>query len=256
MRAILLLVFAAFVFAGCLFQQPGQTATPTPTPTVKASPSPSPLPTATATATPTPTPSPAVQLTPECSISVNPNDAQGPFKAGVSARFLNVDPGNATIKCTAQDSGAVGERKEGGFFFRTCDYPSTLARKLETASATGGGVSCTTLVVVQVNPEYSKTWTFSPGDESFTMTKSVSNTTTRNYTITNTGTLELNIFSCNSDKSFVTVSCPTKIKAGETQPFNATFSVSGQPEGQQNVVLTVKEKDLEKSVTITLTITA
>ncbi len=253
---ILILVLIALAFVGCLFQQPAEQKTPGATPAASLTPSASPTSSTTTTPTPRPSPSPmpTTTLQPECSISVNPNDALGPFRAGASARFFNTDPGNVTVKCTAQDSGVFGERKEGGYFVRTCEYPSVLTRKLETASASWGGISCSTLVVIQVNSEFSKSWSFTPGDESFTMNKSISNTTVRNYTITNTGTLELNTFICSADKSFVTINCPVKIKAGESGPFNATFSISGQSDGQQNAVLTVKEKDLEKSITATLTI--
>ncbi|HLD63029.1 MAG TPA: hypothetical protein VI875_04130 [Candidatus Norongarragalinales archaeon] len=250
----LVMLALALTLAGCLTQQAPvkktATATPTPTPT----PSPEALPSPTKKPSPTPTPTPSPEANPECTITVNPNDAQGPFKAGVSARFFNIDPANATIKCTNSDTGVNGEKKEGSQFFRTCDYPSVQVRKIETASASAQGVSCETLVVVGTNTEYKKSWSFSPADESFTMNKSVSNSTTRNYTIQNSGTLELNTFTCMADKSFVTMVCPEKIAPGASAPANATFSISAQPDGAQNVVLTITEKDLQKTITVTVNI--
>ena len=250
----LVLLALALTLAGCITQQTPvektPTATATPTPTL----APSALPSPTIRVSPTPTPTPSPEANPECTITVNPNDAQGPFKAGVSARFFNIDPANATIKCTQTDSGVNGEKKEGAQFFRTCDYASVQTRKIETASASAEGVSCETLVVVETNTDFTKSWSFSPGDESFTMNKSVSNSTTRNYTIQNAGTLELNTFTCTADKNFATLLCPPKIAPGSSAPFNATFSVSGQPDGVQNVVLTVTERDLQKTVTVTVSI--
>src|SRR3989344_8503122 len=160
----LVMLALALTLAGCRREEervkkpPPATPPPTPTPSPEALPSPTKKP------SPTPTPTPSPEANPECTITVNPNDAQGPFKAGVSARFFNIDPANATIKCTNFDTGVNGEKKEGSQFFRTCDYPSVQVRKMETASASAEGVSCETLVVVETNTDFTKSWSFSPGD--------------------------------------------------------------------------------------------
>jgi len=86
------------------------------------------------------------------------------------------------------------------------------------------------------------------------MNKTQSNTTTRTYAISNTGSLELTPISCTSDKSFVTVTCPSKLKAGDSSSLNATFSIATQPVGQQTVSVTVKETDLEKILRISVNI--
>lgn len=256
-----MLLFTGFFLYGCLFQQqqtpttPAPTVTPKPAQQTTASPPPVPTPNATATASATPSAAAATPTPkPECTIGVNPNNAQGPFRAGVSATFFNLaNPGNVTIKCSADDAGVVGE-KSGDSFFRVCDYSYTLSRKIVVASASAQGVSCNTTAVIEANPDYTKNWVFAPDGESFTMNKTQSNTTTRNYTISNTGGLDIASFSCTADKSFATIKCPTAIAKGESQPMNATFSVSGQPAGQQSVLLTIKEKDLEKTMSVSVNI--
>ncbi len=252
--AALIAIVFSLVLAGCLFQQT-EVGTPTPTATSTTAPSPSqaattiqPSPSPVAS----PSPSPAAQA--YCELNVNPNDAQGPFRAAVSARFFELpNPGNVTIKCSAGDAPAQAEKK-GEFYVVVCNYPNVLSRSLIAASASAQGVSCNTTVVVETNPALSKTWSFSPGDESFTVNQSQLNYTTRNYTITNTGSLELDLVSCTADQGFVTVSCPVLIKPGDTAPFNATYTVSGLSAGQQTVQLTVKEKDLSNIIRVSINV--
>lgn len=248
----------SLLLAGCIFQQT-EVSTPTPTATATIVPSPS---QAATTTQPSPSPTPSVLPSPSptaqasCELSVNPNDEQGPFRAAVSARFFELpDPGSVMIKCTAGDTPVQAEKK-GEFYAVVCNYPSALSRMLVAASATAKGVSCNATVVIETNPAYSKSWTFSPGDESFTVNQSQLNSTTRNYTITNTGSLQLDLVSCTSDSSFVTVVCPSLIKPGDSAPFNATYTVSGLGTGQQNVQLTVKEKDLANTIRVSMTVTS
>lgn len=260
----IIVVLAGVLLSGCLVEEvtgkkskSTPTSTPTPTATVKASatstPTPTPASSASPTATATPTPSPTVQG--QCTINVNPAESQGPFRAIESVRFFDLDnPSNVTVKCNATDLGALAEKK-GNFYVRFCDYPSVQARQIVTASASAKGVSCAADVVIQTNQLFSKSWSFLPDDESFTMNQSVSNSSTRNYTITNNGNLELTLTSCSVDKSFVSISCgTTSIKPGENALMSATYSISNQAPGQQSVVLSVKEKDLDKQVRVSLTI--
>lgn len=251
--AFIAIVFS-LVLAGCLFQQT-EVSTPTPTATSTAVPSPS-----KAATTVQPSPSPVISPSPSpvaqayCELNVNPNDSQGPFRAAVSARFFELsNPGNITIKCNATDTPSQAEKK-GEFYAVVCNYPSVLSRSLVAASASAQGVSCNTTVVIETNPAFSKSWLFSPGDESFTINQSQLNYTTRNYTITNTGSLQLDIVSCTADQGFATVSCPTLVKPGDTAPFNATYTVSGLSAGQQTAQLTVKEKDLSNTIRVSINV--
>ncbi len=265
-KAILLIALTVGI-AGCLVQEkPIEERKERSTTSTPLFSSPSPLANATvqanATANPSTTPEPTSEATPnatqtpggECSISANPKDAPGPFKALASARFFNTpNPENVTIKCTAEDAGTPAE-KHGEFYIVSCSYSYAIEKKIVTISAEAQGISCATTVVVDVNSEFKKGWTFTPGDEEFTLNQSVSNTTVRGYTIANSGSLTLTQITCTTDKSFVAMSCPATLKPGESLPFTATFSVSGLTPGQYSVVITIKEKELEKSFYVVATL--
>ncbi len=265
-RKILLAVlfFAlSLTLAGCLFGEPSieKTAptikqTPTPAPTAapqQANKSNSTNATATATALPSPSPSPQGEgEKPECTISVNPNDAQGPFKALAAVRFFNYpEPGKVTIKCSSADAGSEGER-HGDFYYAKCDYPYAFEKKIMTASATADIVSCATTIVVEPNAQFAKMWTFSPGDDMFTVNKTQGAVVNKNYTIENSGTLPLEGITCAMDRTWATASCPGSLAAGQTDYMKMTFDTSSLT-GLQSTILTVKEKDLQKSFTIDVT---
>ncbi|MFH1056400.1 MAG: hypothetical protein V1717_01220 [Candidatus Micrarchaeota archaeon] len=266
-NVLAVVLFLAVAVSGCLFQetapQPTPQTTVTLTPSATASPTENATqtPSPTETSTPTPLPSPTATSTPtatakpECMITINPNDAPGPFEATAAVRLVNMpEAGNVTVKCTANSAGKIAENT-GDVHFAKCEYPYVLSRKTETASAQVGIVSCATTVVIDTNSDYTKSWSFTPGDGSLVMNKSQSNTTVRNYAVSNTGPLELTSISCSSDKTIVTISsCPSSLKAGEIKTFNTTYSISAQNASQQTVIITVKEKDLEKTLSTTLSI--
>lgn len=264
-REILLAVlfFAlSLALTGCLFGEPAiekttPTARPTSTPTTAPSAQPANAtasPTANATVLPSPSPSPQEESEkPECAISVNPNDAQGPFKALAAVRFFNYpEPGKVTIKCSSTDAGSEGER-HGDFYYAKCDYPYSFEKKIMTASASADIVSCATTVVVQPNAQFAKMWTFSPGDDAFTVNKTENAIVGKNYSIQNSGTLPLEGITCTMDRTWATASCPASLSAGETGYMKMSFDLTSQS-GLQSTILTVKEKELQKSFTIEVTV--
>jgi len=271
-----LVLFAlAFYLAGCIFQekpieQRQERALPTLSPALSASPNATVQANASEanatneTAQPTPEPTPDENLTQanattspqpqgECTVSANPEDAPGPYRSVASARFFNAQPAEVKIKCTAQDEPVVAE-KHGEFYIASCSYSFVTEKKIQTISAEGDGISCATTVVVDINHEFQKGWTFSPGDEEFTLNQSDSNATVRDYTIENSGSLTLTEITCASDQSFVTMSCPTALKPSESQPFKATINAEGLQPGEKQIVITIKEKDLEKSFYVSMTL--
>lgn len=267
-KFLLAVLFFALSLAltGCLFGEPSIEKT---APTAKQTPTsvPTAIPqqtnasnstNATANATSLPSPSPALSgesEKPECTISINPNDAQGPFKALAAVRFFNYpEPGKVTIKCSSADLGREGERR-GDFYYVKCDYPYSFDKKIMTASATADIVSCATTVVVEPNAQFAKMWTFSPGDDAFTVNKTEGAVVGKNYTIQNSGTLPLEGITCTTDRTWATASCPDSLAAGQTDYMKMTFDMSSQT-GLQSTILTIKEKDLQKSFTIEVTTVA
>ncbi|MEM4255596.1 MAG: hypothetical protein QXR53_04710 [Candidatus Norongarragalinales archaeon] len=254
--------------AGCIFQEKPieqRQERPSPSPLFQATasaeapnesaqtrPSPSPIPSPSPDVSPSPSPSPAVQG--ECVVSINPKDAQGPFKAIASARFFNTpNPGSVTIKCTADGEETEAE-KHGEFYIASCSYSFVVEKKVATVSAQTQGISCATTVVIDVNSEFRKGWTFTPGDEEFTVNKSISNTTVRNYTVANSGSLTLTEISCSTNAGHATMTCPATLKPGEEKQFTTTFDATALNAGQHSAVITIKEKDLEKSFTLIATV--
>ena len=268
-------LFVFLLLPGCLDQFLGGAPSPTPlytppevSPEVASSPSPSvsvsatPISTPNATALPSPSinasPSPTVSntsLAGECTLAANPQQAQGPFKAALSVRFFNVvPPSNVTIKCSPNAAAGEAEKK-GEFFVRVCDYGYALQRTLLFASASASGVSCTTPIVVDVNPAYSKGWSFSPQDVSLTLNKSIANTTRQNYTVSNTGALSLTSFSCSSDQSFASITCVNNdLKPGEHGVASVSLNVTSLSTGQQQAIITVREADLQQALSVTINV--
>ncbi len=273
-----LLLFAlAFYLAGCIFQEkpieqrqerpiptlspaldasPGATiqanaseANATQNATVQPTTTPEPTPDENATQTTTASPQPQG----ECAVSANPEDAPGPYRSVASARFFNAQPAEVKIKCAAQDEPLVAE-KHGEFYIASCSYSFVTEKKIQTISAEGDGISCATTVVVDVNQEFQKGWTFSPGDEEFTLNQSETNSTVRDYTMENSGSLTLAEITCTADQSFAAMICPTSLKPAESQPFKATINAEGLQPGEKQIVITIKEKDLEKTFYVSMTL--
>jgi len=277
-KAFLLFALAIYL-AGCVFQEkPIEQRQERPLPTLSPGLSASPnatiqanatnetqnaTPAASATGMQEPSPTPAANETEnnstasppqgECTVFANPKDAPGPYKAIASARFFEVQPSEVKIKCTAQDEPIVAE-KHGEMYIASCSYSFVIEKKVHTISAEGEGVSCATTVVVDINSEFEKGWTFSPGDEEFTLDQRISNVTVRNYTIANSGSLTLTEITCSTDQGFVTMNCPTTIKPSESLPFTATVDASGLQPGEKQIAITIKEKNLEKAFYITATL--
>lgn len=261
---------ASIISAGCLFfKESSIEKTSTPTAKETAAPTTTVMPTATtenesasnqtnASPTPLPSPSPAAEggdVKPECTIAINPADAPGPFKSLVAVRFFNYpDPSNVTVKCSAQEDGKAVE-KRGEFYYAQCDYPYTFERKILTASASSDFVTCATTVVIQGNPQFAKMWTFSPGDETFSVNQSEEPKTTREYSISNTGTLALTQITCTTDKAWAAPVCPDALANGESKKFKVTYDVSSLAVGENNVQLTITESNLKKDFAIGVTVT-
>ncbi len=270
------LLTLGIAMAGCLFKESAMDAASTPTATALATQAPAagaqenaseestPLPSekanATTVASPEPSPTPGEYEggeKAECALSVNPADAPGPFKSLLAAKFFNYpDPGDVTIKCTSQDAGTAAE-KRGELYYAQCEYPYVFERKLLTASASAGFVTCATTVVIQGNPQFAKAWTFSPGDEAFDMNKTDEPRLTREYSITNTGTLVLAGVKCTTDKAWAAVgACPASLAIGEQGKIKITYDASSLENGNYNVQLTVSETNMNKAFSIGVTVSS
>ena len=260
-----LAVFLSGCVAQEIFPTPLPSSTPAPIPSVPANETveANATPTAEPTATPEPTAEPTAEGKPQvqCTLLAVPSVEVGPFRSVLTARFYNLPDSvqNATLKCNSTDKGLSADRHRDSFF-RNCDYPYALGRQTPyTASAevSSEKVSCATSVFVNVNPAYSKTMQLEPQVDSISIVKSVSNTTTKNYTISNAGSLKLESITCTSSKSFATITfCPPSINAGESKQFTLTVNAASLNASTQTFDLTVKEKDTQEGVAITLTITA
>lgn len=95
------------------------------------------------------------------------------------------------------------------------------------------------------SPSPSPTYSFyvTPTTESFEINKSVSNTTTRNYVLTNNGTAALGQFNCSSDKTWVThqSGCPASLAVNATATVTFLYNATDQSNGVQTVTLTFSE---------------
>jgi hypothetical protein len=97
-----------------------------------------------------------------------------------------------------------------------------------------------------------------PLTDAVSIDKNVSNTTTRNYQLTNNGTAALGAFTCTSDAAWVTHSsgCPASLAVNATAAVTFQFDATTQGNGSSVVTLSFAEASAgSKSSVVNVTIT-
>ena len=263
------MLLAGLLLLGCTEQQPEEEwhpetgvtpspsleAPPSPMPSPSPSPSPNPSPTPSTAPSPSvaPSPSPSPSPVPECALTLQ---SLGDAVKRIIATFTDVSELRADIRCEANGTWTAIDLNSQKVGYRDCYYEQGATARQYTAGARSGGAECQVSVSV---PASANTYVFNvtPTTDSFTVDKTVSNTTTRYYFVSNAGNAELSAFNCTSNYNWTVKSvCPTSIAVNGTSNTSFNFDVSTLGAGTHYVVLTYSATSAEnKTVSVTLTVT-
>ncbi|MFA4945973.1 MAG: hypothetical protein WC607_00315 [Candidatus Micrarchaeia archaeon] len=267
MKKIFLLLTACFLLAGCIESEPepswvpetGVTPspaiepTPSPSPTANATPSVLPSPTIAATPSPSPSPSPEPSEMPSCSITLQ---SLGTAQKRVIVSFVNILENEAEIRCSpvsAWHEFDLNAQKTG---YYDCQYVQNATSFTYTATARAGTVECQVAIIIDAS-SYSYEWTVTPSSDAFTIEKTVGNTTTRSYSLNNTGTGTLASVNATSSQTWATLSSiSSSVSPAAVGSAGFLFNAASLSVGTHTATLTFSAANAaNKTVAVTLTVT-